>query len=102
MAKKLTEDDLNLIFQYAEKVYNNDLVRREAVDYLKQHITAHSPFSLQMYVDNYKYLRDGKAYGRNMGGKILEYFLIKILNNFGIDALTKAINSVYFQNNSMT
>ena len=82
MAKVLQVKDLRLIYEYSEKVFNKQLKRCEAIRYLENNIDAHKPYSLQMYIDNYRNLRAGKPYGRNMGSQILEYFLSNILKYF--------------------
>ena len=96
MANLLSEKELFLIFVYSNKAFKKEIKRQEAIDYLKQNIETHSPDSLAMYIDNYRYLRTGTPYGRNMGKQILEFFLEQINHNFGINELNIAIRSLYY------
>lgn len=96
MASLLIIDELNKIFEYSEKSFKKEIKRCEAINYLKAHINTHSPDSLAMYVDNYRYLRTGVPYGRNMSNQILEFFLEQINLRFGSNALNLAVKSLYY------
>lgn len=96
MSNLLNENELNIIFECGNKVLNKEIKRSEAINTLKEKITTHSPGSLAMYIDNYRHLRTGVPYGRNMSSQILEFFLEKINMTFGVEALNIALKSLFY------
>lgn len=93
--KTLNTNQLQMIYNISDDVYNGKLRRVEGVNILAENIKEHKSGSHGMYIDDYKYLRDAIPYGRNMGKDILDCFLRNITNEYGLDALRNALISTY-------
>lgn len=90
MAIKLPE--IEILFAYAERVYEDQISLKEALaDLEKKGINRNSA---TYYIYNYKYLLEGKVFTGTTNALSTKYYLDKIIETKGINALKKALQSL--------
>lgn len=90
MGIKLPE--VKILFKYAERVYENKISLTSAVSELEKIGINRS--SATYYIYNYKYLLEGKVFTGTTNVLSTRYYLDRILETKGINALKKALQSL--------
>ena len=99
---KMTIEMTESAYAYSKKVYAGEMSVRESVNRLvnDSHMNKKSASN---YIENFGKIMDGQVYKRNLSQKAIDYFLTKILEDYGVDKLSNAIQAVdkhieYYEN----
>ncbi len=87
------QKDMSLIYDMAKKVYNNQINIADATTELSSQINA-SPASLKMYINIYRYMRQGKCYKMGSSAAFTKFLLKNIYSDFGENAFRVALAAV--------
>lgn len=89
----ITEEAIKAAYAYAKRVYNGDIKRKDAIEYLATHhdLNANSAADL---LNNFKYMLEGKKYSRTNNEYTTDYYLNSIQTDYGQEGLAKAVNAV--------
>jgi 5-methylcytosine-specific restriction protein A len=89
--------DKNLIYQYAKKVYEKKMSRDEALVLieakLKKKKLVFSKTSMSYYIEAFCYMLDGRKYTRTISTELRVFYLEKILEEYGVQKLKKALDA---------
>jgi 5-methylcytosine-specific restriction enzyme A len=88
----MEENIINVIYDVAVAVYEGKLEKKHAVSFYLGEKVNHA--SVYMYINNYKCMREGKAYSRAMNASITRCFLNKILQEHKKAGLEKALSAL--------
>lgn len=89
----ITEEATKAAYAYAKKVYNGDIKRKKAIEYLVTHHTLNANSAADL-INNFKYMVEGKKYSRTNNEFTTDFYLNTILNDYGQEVLRKALNAV--------
>ena len=94
MAKeKLTNEQMELIFDTMEKIYVKEIKRKDGVNKLLGEIPIFSPNSYQFLYNTFKNMKDGKTYKRGFNNEIIEFFINRFGEKYGKEILKKALEA---------
>ena len=94
MAKeKLTNEQMELIFDTMEKIYVKEIKRKDGVNKLLGEIPIFNPNSYQFLYNTFKNMKDGKTYKRGFNNEIIEFFINKLGEKYGKEILKKALEA---------
>ena len=88
-----SQDDMSLIYDMAKKVYENQIGIADAATKLSSQINA-STASLKMYINIYRYMRQGKCYKMGSSAAFTKFLLKNIHSDFGENAFRIALAAV--------
>jgi predicted RNA-binding protein with PUA-like domain len=86
-------EQIEQTFEYGKKLYDNEITLAKASSEAAAN-TQMSVASAKMYVEAVPYMLKGKVYRRKISHKATEYYLEKIQEEYGNDALLLAITSL--------
>lgn len=89
---KINLPEIEILYEYAVKFYNKELLMKEAKHQLEERGIKQS--TTQDYLYNYKYLIEGKRYTRTINTLAIRFYLDKIFKTFGKDILKNALNAM--------
>lgn len=95
MKEKLSNEQLEAIYDMMEKIYNVQIKRIEGInECLKIDIKGvYSSSSYDLLYEMYKCMRDGRKFTRNFKNIVMKFFIEKIGTKYGIEELKKALVS---------
>ena len=94
MAKeKLTNEQMELLFDTMEKIYVKEIKRKDGVNKLLGEIPIFSPNSYQFLYNTFKNMKDGKTYKRGSNNEIIEFFINRFGEKYGKEILKKALEA---------
>lgn len=94
MAKeKLTNEQMELIFDTMEKIYVKEIKRKDGVNKLLGEIPIFNPNSYQFLYNTFKNMKDGKTYKRGFNNEIIEFFINRFGEKYGKEILKKALEA---------
>lgn len=85
-------EEIQILFETAEKLYNGELLHKDAVAFLET--KGINPNSAGDYLNNYARLVEGRFFPRTMNILATNYYLENILKNKGVVVLRKALDSL--------
>lgn len=106
MAKeKLTNEQMELIFDTMEKINSGEIDLQEGVDKLLNEIGIYSEAAYKFFYNTFKNMKDGKTYKRGFNNEIIKFFINKLGKKYGKEILKKALeatkgNIIYFYEQS--
>ncbi len=89
---KITTEMTQAAYQISRDVYHGKMNRNDALEYLKS-THGMSKGSASDYIVNFKKMMDGEKFTRTNNAETTDYFLTKILTDYGISKLSKAIKA---------
>lgn len=94
MAKeKLTNEQMELIFDTMEKIYSEKIDLQEGVDKLLYEIGIYSETTYKFLYDTFKNMKNGTLYKKRPNIEMTKFFIEKFFEKDGKDGLKKALNS---------
>ncbi|WP_302367841.1 AAA family ATPase [Brachyspira aalborgi] len=94
MAKeKLTNEQMELIFDTMEKINSGDIDLQEGVDKLLDKIGIFSETSYKFLYNTFKNMKNGTLYKKRPNIEMTKFFIEKFGEKYGKDGLKKALNS---------
>lgn len=93
MSIAITNHMIEVSYEYSRKVYHKQIELRKALDAIVA-ATGMGRRSALAYVHNFSQMIEGNEYHRTMNTRATEYFLLKILNDYGKDYFDKALQAV--------
>jgi 5-methylcytosine-specific restriction protein A len=87
------EKDKNIIYQYAKKVYEKKIDKSVALTQIEGELTNFdfNKTSMSYYFDAFLFMMDGTEHKRCISTELREFFLEKILDEFGVERLETAL-----------
>jgi 5-methylcytosine-specific restriction protein A len=87
------EKDKNLIYQYAKKVYEKKVDKSVALTQIEGELTNlnFNKNSMLCYFDAFRHMMDGTEHTFGISTELREFFLEKILDEFGVERLETAL-----------
>lgn len=85
--------DIGLIYDYAKKVYNNEIDKKTALDFLSKNVPDKEK-SHGIYIQIYKNMLDGSKMTRTASTAIITFFLQSIANDNDVKTLKNALETV--------
>jgi 5-methylcytosine-specific restriction enzyme A len=81
------------VYQVSKKVYNKELTLTDGSDILatKHNMNVNSA---RDYINNFRYLMEGKQFKRTLNAYSMEYFIAQIGTDYGVVQLEKAVNAL--------
>ncbi|WP_432632947.1 AAA family ATPase [Brachyspira sp.] len=94
MAKeKLTNEQMELIFDTMENIYSGDIGLQEGVDKLTYEIGIFTSTSYQFFYNTFKNMKNGKTYKRGFNNEIIEFFINRLGEKYGKEMLKKSLEA---------
>lgn len=94
MAKeKLTNEQMELIFDTMEKIYSEKIDLQEGVDKLLYEIGIYSETTYKFLYDTFKNMKNGTLYKKRPNIEMTKFFIEKFFEKDGREGLKKALNS---------
>lgn len=93
MGKAITEEMIQVVYQYSKKVYHNEILLSVAMDQVNRESGMNGGSALA-YIHVFGRMMDGKEYRRTMNVAATSYFLRMIREEYGEQQLNKALDSV--------
>lgn len=90
---KITKQMSEASYDYAQKVYNGQIERNDALDYLAK-VLGMNRNSAADHINNFKYMIEGKRYARTNNEYTTDYFLERIYSDYGRNKLGAALTAV--------
>lgn len=87
---KIPKEVIPIAYSVSKKVYNKEISFSEGKTTLSVSASMNAS-SAADYINNFKYLIEGKRFTRTLNVFSMEYFLENILEDFGITTLEKAL-----------
>ena len=91
-SNKITTEMTESAYAYSKKVYAGEMRKQEAVRRLVNDLHMNEG-SASDYIVNFRKMMDGKKYTRTLNKEATNYFLTKILEDYGVDKLSNAIQA---------
>ena len=104
MAKeKLTNEQMELIFDTMEKIYSEEIDLQEGVDKLIDEIGIYSETTYKFFYNTFKNMKNGTLYKKRPNIEMTKFFIEKFFEKDGREGLKKALNSareniIYYYN----
>lgn len=90
---KLTNEQMELIFDTMENIYSGDISLREGVDKLEDEINIYSRTSYKYLYNTFKNMKNGTTYKRGFNNEIIEFFINKLGKKYGKEILKKSLEA---------
>lgn len=90
---KITSDQIEKAYEYGNKVYSGEMTKTSATNELSN-MYSMAKSSAQMYIEAVQYMLLGRGFGRNINNEAAEYYLQKILADYGDEAFQRALFSL--------
>ena len=89
---KINLPEIEILYEYAVKFYNKELLMKEAKHHLEERGIKQSTTNDYLY--NYKYLIEGRRYTRTINTLAIRFYLDEIFRTLGKDILKNALNAM--------
>ena len=94
MAKeKLTNEQMELLFDTMEKIYSGEIGLQEGADKLIDEIGIYSETTYKFLYNTFKNMKNGTLYKKRPNIEMTKFFIEKFFEKDGKDGLKKALNS---------
>ena len=94
MAKeKLTNEQMELIFDTMEQIDSKEIKKREGIYKLLEELGKYHYNSYQMLYTMFKCMKNGKTFTRGANYQIIEFFINKLGEKYGIEILEKSLKA---------
>ena len=94
MKNTISIKEIEMLFEYSEKVYSNSISKKDAI--IKLSNEGINKVSADYYIQAYTQMRKGKSFSYSINANAADFFLKSILRNNGIDSLETALNSLKY------
>ena len=94
MTEELTVEDYDKLYMVSRLVYQGDIAPDKAAAKLSEIIPAtveQNKITFSMYVG----MRNGRSFHHSLSDEIVVYFLKRIVDDEGVEALERALNATY-------
>ena len=91
---KITKKDTEAAYIESKKVYAGKKTNQESIQHLVDKLNMNK-VSASIYIVNFKKMMAGKIYKRNLNQEATDYFLTKILQDYGVGKLANAIQAAH-------
>jgi len=91
--KKITKEMTEAAYGYSKKVYNGQIERNVALDYLETTLGMNRNSAADL-INNFKYMMEGTKYSRTNNEYTTDYFLKNIYSDYGRQKLKTALYAV--------
>lgn len=88
----ITLDQTKLAYKVSKDYYDGVIKRQEAIAQLKN--SGMNERSASIYLQVYRYLKQGETFTRTLKAESFEYFLDRLLNEFGNSQLLKSLTAL--------
>ena len=93
MKKKINDVMIKASYDYAKRVYRNEIEFSKALDLIST-TTQMDRGSALAYVTSFRAMMDGQEYHRTMNTAATQYYLENILKDYGLNQLVTALVAV--------